>query len=667
MGSVTDHLAPGGALSATYAYLPNSDLLWTTTTNQGGNERLKVTRSWDSANRLEALATTRAAASVASHTWRYDAAGRRERATLADDSYWEYGYNDRNEVTGGTKKLPSGTAQSGYSFGYEFDPIGNRKSTTTNGRAATYTPNSLNQYSERQVPGYIDLLAGTGDAANTLVTVTGLQGTVIATKQGAAFHAAVPVNNASAAQFPTLTVRGIKGGGASGTDYEQTATGKHFLPKTPETFTYDDDGNLTQDGRWSYTWDGENRLIAMETIAAAVTAGVPRLKLEFKYDYRGRRIQKIVRSGWNAGAYTVSTETRFLYDEGWNLLAEINASATVLRRYLWGADLSGDRQGAGGVGGLLCVTDMASGNSQLPFYDGNGNIVGYLDAATGSETARYEYGPFGEPLRVSGALAEGSPFRFSTKYHDNETGLLYYGYRYYQPQTGRWTNRDPIEEDGGANVYGFCENASPLYVDALGMQAIDGKQVKYIIVAAGPEIDHGPERYLDGTKHLPMENHAIGSMNEGRIDREIENGKRDYQAKTGKICCSPIFSRFRFTPSTESAKAHLNQRGHAFYLVAHGEATSYYDPQQRKPITTTGLFFASKYPRLGRFFPIHHVVAGNTNTSEVSVQACYDAGLPDAVGGVKLIKITDVMAPTYLGALFGAIRSKTAQLCPCEK
>jgi len=60
--------------------------------------------------------------------------------------------------------------------------------------------------------------------------------------------------------------------------------------------------------------------------------------------------------------------------------------------------------------------------------------------------AEYEYGPFGEALRATGAMAQLNPFRFSTKYQDSETGLLYYGYRYYQPATGRWISRDPLGE-----------------------------------------------------------------------------------------------------------------------------------------------------------------------------------------------------------------------------
>ncbi|HRT58999.1 MAG TPA: RHS repeat-associated core domain-containing protein, partial [Candidatus Paceibacterota bacterium] len=58
----------------------------------------------------------------------------------------------------------------------------------------------------------------------------------------------------------------------------------------------------------------------------------------------------------------------------------------------------------------------------------------------------YRYGPFGELIRATGPMAKANPFRFSTRYQDEETGLVYYGYRYYDPGTGRWVSRDPLGE-----------------------------------------------------------------------------------------------------------------------------------------------------------------------------------------------------------------------------
>jgi RHS repeat-associated protein len=121
------------------------------------------------------------------------------------------------------------------------------------------------------------------------------------------------------------------------------------------------------------------------------------------------------------------------------------------------------------VGGLLKVTDyVGSTTHHFVAYDGNGNVAMLTDAGTGATTARYDYGPFGELVRATGTMAEKNPFRFSTKYTDDESGFLYYGYRFYHPTTGRWLGRDPIGEIGGRNLYAFGHNNPIVGVDPLG-------------------------------------------------------------------------------------------------------------------------------------------------------------------------------------------------------
>ncbi|QYY37438.1 RHS repeat-associated core domain-containing protein [Ruficoccus sp. ZRK36] len=245
-------------------------------------------------------------------------------------------------------------------------------------------------------------------------------------------------------------------------------TGSVYLAPNPENFVYDADGNLKLDGRWSYSWDAENRLIAMQPTTDALAAGVPNRKLEFSYDAQGRRYKKTVLDWSDASsAYVVSSATLYLYD-GWNVIAERSATD---KYYLWGLDLSGSLQGAGGVGGLLevSVTDETAGtHTYAPAYDGNGNVMAYVDASSGEVAAQFEYGPFGEPLRATGSAADELTYRFSTKYTDPESGLLYYGYRYYSPGIGRWPSRDPIGEDGGVNLYGMVNNDPINYWDVLG-------------------------------------------------------------------------------------------------------------------------------------------------------------------------------------------------------
>ena len=163
--------------------------------------------------------------------------------------------------------------------------------------------------------------------------------------------------------------------------------------------------------------------------------------MKFMYDAQGRRIQKFVATN-GVPVYT----NRFLYD-GWNLIAELNPASSLVRSYMWGNDLSGSQQGAGGVGGLLEVSYHGTSTTNcFPAYDGNGNVAALVNAADGTVAANFEYGPFGEPIRVTGIMADANPLRFSTKYDDDESDLLYYGYRFYKPSTGTWPNRDPIDE-----------------------------------------------------------------------------------------------------------------------------------------------------------------------------------------------------------------------------
>eukprot|EP01041_Mallomonas_annulata_P031641 gene31641-53977_t len=103
-------------------------------------------------------------------------------------------------------------------------------------------------------------------------------------------------------------------------------------------------------------------------------------------------------------------------------------------------------------------------------------VVGapYANSASGATAATYEYSPFGESLTatVNDTTVSDQPFRFSTKFTDSETGLVYYGRRYYDPKQGRFLGRDPIEEEGGLNLYGFCGNDSINGWDILGMDGV---------------------------------------------------------------------------------------------------------------------------------------------------------------------------------------------------
>jgi RHS repeat-associated protein len=462
----------GGANVATYTYAANSSLVAQIAFTNSSTTRLTTTKTYDKLDRLTSIGHAPSSGSPSSYTYTYNSANQRTRVTREDSAYWGYAYDSLGQVTAGSKFLSGGTPALGLAYGYAYDDIGNRKTAQVNGQSSTYTANSLNQYSQRTVPGVVDV---TGAAAAGATVTVGVDGGApqSTSRQGEVFYKQTAVSNASTAQYPSLKITGVKNtAGSSGEDAVTEVTRSSFLPRTPETYSYDTDGNLVDDARWHYAWDGENRLISMETSTTAAGLGVPKRKLEFAYDGQGRRVRKRV-SDWNSGGgtYQLTSDVRFVYD-GWNLIAELNGatSNSCFRTYVWGLDLSGGLQGAGGIGGLLEVLDVATSTDHFVGFDGNGNVVALIRTSTGTPSARYDYNAFGETVVSEGSASDLNPFRFSTKLIDADTSLIYYGLRYCDSRTGGWLARDPIEERGGANLYAFVGNNGINNFDPLGLE-----------------------------------------------------------------------------------------------------------------------------------------------------------------------------------------------------
>jgi len=229
---------------------------------------------------------------------------------------------------------------------------------------------------------------------------------------------------------------------------------------------YDADGNMTGSGNgWGYTYNGENRITQATKGSTTVTMA---------YDYAGRRISKTVTaSGVIQNAY------KYVYD-GFKLIAVYNNNDLVMT-FTWQPE---------SLGMDVPVSMTYAGATYYYVTDGNKNVTALLDAS-GNRVAEYVYGPFGQTVSATGSIAQINPFRFSSEFHDDETGLVYYNYRYYSPELGRWTKRDPIEEDGGSNLYGFVNNAPILLSDYLGMKytirdtAILARRLRYAAKKSG--------------------------------------------------------------------------------------------------------------------------------------------------------------------------------------
>ncbi len=207
----------------------------------------------------------------------------------------------------------------------------------------------------------------------------------------------------------------------------------------------------------TYTYDDENQLSALEVFAQG-------RRWEFVYDGL-MRLRKQSDLTWNGSSWSVTAETRYLYD-GRRVIQERDSSNTPTVSYTRGNDLSGGLEGAGGIGGMLSRSHGYSSGSWSTHNsyhaDGGGNITYMVDSSQ-AMVASYRYDPFGNTISSSGTLASANVYRFSSKMIHTFSGIYYYGYRFYDPNLQRWLNRDPIDELGGINLYEFVRNARVVF------------------------------------------------------------------------------------------------------------------------------------------------------------------------------------------------------------
>lgn len=616
-----------GTNTAAYSYLANSPLVENVWFTNGSTLRMTTTKQYDYLNRLKQISSVPSAASALTFNYAYNAANQRTAITNADNSRWVYQYDTLGQVTSGKRYWSDNTPVAGQQFEYGFDDIGNRNSTASGGdqyganlRYAGYTNNTLNQITGRSVPGYLNVI---GTATNTATVTVNNQATY---RRSNYFRVELATNNANAPVWLGATNLAVLNNG-SNPDIVSSVTGTIYVAKSPEIYTYDLDGNLTSDGRWTNRWDAENRLIEMEAIASVPSTA--KLKLAFIYDQQGRRIQKVV-SSWNGSTYVAQSTNRFVYD-GWNLIAELDHTNGVIRTCMWGLDLSRSEQGAGGVGGLLQITQTSLTNAQLfCAYDGNGNVMALVGASNGTVLANYEYAPFGEVIRASGVAATTNPFRFSTKYQDAETGLLYYGYRSYDPSTGRWLAKDPAGEmDGGLNLYAYTQNNALDFIDLLGLQQARFENV----VGDGKWTSSGkwsaPDGYGSGsssTDGKTQSSTTVSIWNAGAPKSWLntcntvsyKNYYEDLEGKPRDVGnAGSIFIWFQAEPGTYVICIDWKMTVSATGPEGRSTATLWDDAAGNKPVKS--LFANSRPPKPGKPAPSHGPSESASGTYTVTV------------------------------------------------
>jgi RHS repeat-associated protein len=204
-----------------------------------------------------------------------------------------------------------------------------------------------------------------------------------------------------------------------------------------KAFTYDANGNLTQDDLHTYQWDAENRLVGIGFIGQSTVSET------YQYDGRNHRVLQTVQNG------SVSTQTKYFWcDE--TLCEERNGRDKVIRRYF----AEGEEAPAAG-------TLLFYGRDQL------GTVRDVLSASTGSLLATNDYDPYGNSINSSGQTS--TDYRYAGLVYDQQSGLSQATYRRYDSRLGRWTNRDPSMESGGVNLYGYVSGNPVYWMDLTGL------------------------------------------------------------------------------------------------------------------------------------------------------------------------------------------------------
>ena len=212
----------------------------------------------------------------------------------------------------------------------------------------------------------------------------------------------------------------------------------------------DDDGFLKKktDGSdmTEYAYSSRGELLRVELPDGKV--------IEYVHDPLGRRIAKKVNG---------TVTEKYLWQGLTRLLAVYNADETLKMRFEY-ADAR------------MPLAMTKDGVTYYLGYDQVGTLKVVADAS-GTVVKRIEYDTFGNILSDSDA-SFAVPFGFAGGLCDKDTGLVRFGYRDYDPETGRWTAKDPILFAGGdTDLYGYCLNDPVNLLDPFGLSEADVSKI----------------------------------------------------------------------------------------------------------------------------------------------------------------------------------------------
>lgn len=487
---LTNVTSPAGTFNYTYEVGQASSVSLLTLPNGA-----YITNSFDSMTHLLSTVLKNSGGSVLnSHAYDYNVGNQRTRQTFTAGNYLDYAYDPIGQLqTALGKEAGGATSRLHEQFGYGYDAAWNLNFRTNNALVQNFGVNNLNELSSVTRSGTLTV-AGTTTSPATNVTVNALTATLY--------------SDSTFAKTAFPLVDGTTNFTAIARDsYGRTDTNTVTVNlTTTNTLVYDLNGNLRTNGTQVLEYDDENQLTSV-TVSNA-------WRSEFVYDGKfRRRIRK--EFTWAGAAWSLTNEVRYVYD-GNVVIQERDANNLPT--------LTLTRTG----GRLLARTDHAAllaGLSAAHAYfhsDGNANITALINTNQ-VIVARYAYDPFGKTLAIYGPLTAANLYRFSSQEFHQNSGLILFLRRAYEPSLQRFINRDPIAELGGLNLYAYVGNNAVSLVDFLGL--CDDGWWDLFFNGVGDDIFGILDRLFDSS----FEGLAIGSDMIGQGLASVGGGLNDYQ------------------------------------------------------------------------------------------------------------------------------------------